>query len=207
MLFSILAGATCVAEEVVERQLHPKLKPKVVFPVDGIPYAKGDDFRAGIGVDGSYYIPEHVPDILQPMGVRPRGLLMRQIKTIPRDPVKDRSVEQSKDLQGAVSAETSASTVQNEKAVIAPKKEEEAKALEEITVAPFVDWLKNDASAVEKAVKANKNYEKTPDIKPTYDKANRVFFEMRFPYSGVTSSGQKSDSSAVIYTTPRKNEK
>ena len=200
-------GSSVFAQEEVKKdqeKIPPKAKPHVVFPIDGIPYAKDKHFRHGVGVDGSYYIPEHVPDVLQPMGKRPRGLLMRQIKTIPRVTSDEKDRDENNKVEGAVANKGSAAMIKKGKSVLAPKKEEEAVVLEEVTVGPFVDWLKHDTSAVEKAVEARKKYEKTKDLKPSYDKANRVFFEMRFPYSGVSSSGQKSDDSAVIYTTPKK---
>lgn len=200
----MVCGFVCAADhssanEELATQHH---LPPVVLSKSDIPYASEPDFKATKGINGSAYVPEHIPDVLQPMGLRPKDLLMRQIKTIPREKVKPINISESKsvNVDNAEMLETNKAQEKKPEETVDPRIAEEDV---ERSLEPFLKWLETK-EAQDFAEKQHEQYKHTHDLKPSYDKANRVFFEMRFPYSGVGTSNTENGKSAVTYTTPSK---
>ncbi len=72
----------------------------------------------------------------------------------------------------------------------------------QITVSPFIDWVRENKNAADLGREALEKYRADSTKKDSTTAADDVFLRIRFPYVG--SQASPPNSSAVIYTTPKK---
>lgn len=164
--------------------------------VGAIPYSPRAYYFHRNSLGETPYLSELVPDVLLPLGKRP------EVKK-PKEAKKEASMqkEEAPVKTGDKAVEFGPQPL---KAGESPEKmKAEEKGEHEPAIAPFLTWIKEREDAAAMAKDVQKRYERRSSMDPEYDRANRVLFEMRFPYSGYRADSA-SGSSAVIYSTPKR---
>ncbi len=159
-------------------------------PNNLIPFIQERSYAQNVVAGSDVKLPP-MPDTLLPMG-RPK-----LVSVTPKAKPRVEPTENSPEMVYKKQMEQAEAIIENEKSLkeLIPQEEPQ------VTVSPFLQWVKENQKSPEIAQEIKEQY-KANETQHDATRANDVFLKIRFPYTGSQSSPPSGG--AVIYSTPKK---